>query len=887
MQHKIAEIVVLVCRARGGHDSIKPMHATNHPVPSADPRSPQLTTTKITTAQRLLLLGGLLVGFALRLFHLGSESLWYDETVSVVLARKSIPALIAHTAGDIHPPGYYLLLHGWQALVHPTLDQGLEFLFAWPSLFCGLLIVALLFTLGRKLFDQITALVALWLAAVNPFHIWYSQEVRMYTLGALFGLLCLWALIKWWLGAQQPSTQWGWQWGWRWLLLYAVAGALGLYTLYYFLFVLITLNLITALGLVHTRHTSGQPVWRQASQWLLAQFTLLVLWSPWLSIFWRQATEPPVPPWRVAWRTAMALLAAVSEGLSALISGQSAPNPTSLVWLVVMIILLFCVFLGYANKKSQRPALMLLVLYVFLPSTLLYLITYFVNPLYHVRYLFTYAPPFLLLVAAAIVAVGRRQPSLGALTLLTLLLVNGLSLQRFWFADQYRSDDHRAAVAQLAKAWRPGDLILVNAGWAYTALETYWPTALTGVEAALPPSLVRTVRLHDYAQEIAAKKSVPIQAPFLVRTGLVDGAASLGWGDPQSDFFAIDATAATEALLTLSQNYRRIWHYRLYDTVSDPQGQLRAWLAAHGQLLMDQAISGRDYLSLQLYQSNHVTPTAAQLFTPDTARFGDALQLAAISLNPPTVAAGSTLYLQSRWSLPSSDKEFPTTLSFSLRLYSEQGVLLAQQDEAPHPAVATWSTTLPTEWGLALPIPVDTPPGNYQLQLIVYDQSTGVALAPVPGAQMLALGEVTVTTATTVPIVDTRLARFDYIDLIQTTVTAAATVNSGINVTLVWLPQPSDYRDTYLARLALRDGAGNVLQSWEDALGGWHYPSGTWPPLLPVRHDQQLPLAPTTPIGTYRLTLQVQRQSDGTPIPATTSWWQHADEFVLGTVVVQ
>ena len=78
-----------------------------------------------------------------------------------------------------------------------------------------------------------------------------------------------------------------------------------------------------------------------------------------------------------------------------------------------------------------------------------------------------------------------------------------------------------------------------------------------------------------------------------------------------------------------------------------------------------------------------------------------------------------------------------------------------------------------------------------------------------------------------------------------------------------------------------------MIQSWEDALGGWHYPSGTWPPSLPVRHDQQLSLAPTTPAGTYRLTLEVQRQSDGTHIPVQTSWWQRTDELVLGTVVVQ
>jgi uncharacterized membrane protein len=137
---------------------------------------------------RLLLLLGLLVGFALRLYRLGATSLWYDETVSVALAQKSIPALLHHTAGDIHPPGYYLLLHFWQQITQPTPAFGLEFLYAWPSLWCGLLVVALLFALGRRLASPAVALVGLWLAAINPYQIWYSQEVRMYTLGALLGL---------------------------------------------------------------------------------------------------------------------------------------------------------------------------------------------------------------------------------------------------------------------------------------------------------------------------------------------------------------------------------------------------------------------------------------------------------------------------------------------------------------------------------------------------------------------------------------------------------------------------------------------------------------------------------------------------------------------------
>src|SRR5512135_1638666 len=85
----------------------------------------------------------LLAGTALRMFHLGADSLWYDETVSVYLAGSPVPELLRHTAGDIHPPGYYLLLRAWLLLAgYPTghadpAGQGLEFAAAFLSLAAG------------------------------------------------------------------------------------------------------------------------------------------------------------------------------------------------------------------------------------------------------------------------------------------------------------------------------------------------------------------------------------------------------------------------------------------------------------------------------------------------------------------------------------------------------------------------------------------------------------------------------------------------------------------------------------------------------------------------------------------------------------------------------
>ena len=144
----------------------------------------------------------LLAGAALRLYRLGADSLWYDETVSTFLAGSRVAELLRHTAGDIHPPGYYILLRGWLVLMgYPTGHAdahgiGLEFAAAFFSLFFGIVLIALVYALARRVANRQVGLIAALLVALSPYNVWYSQEVRMYTLGAALGVVVVYALAR-------------------------------------------------------------------------------------------------------------------------------------------------------------------------------------------------------------------------------------------------------------------------------------------------------------------------------------------------------------------------------------------------------------------------------------------------------------------------------------------------------------------------------------------------------------------------------------------------------------------------------------------------------------------------------------------------------------------
>ncbi len=232
------------------------------------------------------------------------------------------------------------------------------------------------------------------------------------------------------------------------------------------------------------------------------KLAVLLLWLPWLPIFWRQATDPPVPPWRAPWNSLAAFAGSLAETLAALLVGQTPPAaitpaaggpPTAGAawpWAIVTVLLLIGMLVLGVTRAGRRTtdwartrlwlAVATVLLYVFVPIAILYAATLLGTPIYHVRYLALYAPLFLLVPAWLVANATSLRTWLGAALWAALLATFALALFTYWTNPIYRADDHRAAVADLAQRWRPGDAILANAGWVYPILTTYWPGGVAG-----------------------------------------------------------------------------------------------------------------------------------------------------------------------------------------------------------------------------------------------------------------------------------------------------------------------------------------------------------------------------------------------------------------------
>ncbi len=135
----------------------------------------------------------LLLALTFRLI-LSHQSFWLDEAASLSIARLPLPQLFSAITNDFHPPLYYLLLHFWLQL---GLTQ--EWFLRLPSILFGVASVYFLFLITQTLKTKRTSslpIIAALLLAINPLHVYYSQELRMYSLNILLSILSWYFLLK-------------------------------------------------------------------------------------------------------------------------------------------------------------------------------------------------------------------------------------------------------------------------------------------------------------------------------------------------------------------------------------------------------------------------------------------------------------------------------------------------------------------------------------------------------------------------------------------------------------------------------------------------------------------------------------------------------------------
>jgi mannosyltransferase len=609
----------------------------------------------------------LAVAFGLRIYRLDAQSLWFDEGFALHLSSQSPRGML-----DNNPVGWLPLhtfaLHAWSSVVGQT-----PFTARALSVFFGVLVVALLYLLGRALATQETGVVAALIGTFSPFLVYYSQEARVYSLWLLLSLLSAYLLLA---ALRHPDQARGW-------ILYVLPTAAALYAHYFSVFLLPWGLVALVIEALQSRR------WKTLLVGAACQAAALVSCAPLVGYvlsssadrygFWRS----PLSPMQVTGDVWYHFTSGGNLTWGQALLGMGALATGALIGLFVL--------------QPRRHAA-LLALYFAIPVTgMLILSTWRV--LYVARYLAIAAPAGYLLAAAGFgwlwsVIAGHR--GLGRLLALVavLALAGGIApcwaqaLDNYYFSPEYARDDFRSAALYVADNERGGDVMVMSGGGISTAFLPYYGGRLPWVD------IPQFGEWLDEEQVVGALNGL-----------LADQAGGRAW-------------------LVLSGN-----------EITDPQDLVVAHLWTYGQATEARSFSGRTGVRVLLFSPRRegerftFSPLA---YEPLEANFDNQVELVGFDIDGGHFRPGDDIHLALKWRALSEPREDYHAFA---HLLADGSRVVAGHDKVPlneYFRPTSWPVGEPLRDEYVISVPQDAPLGSYRLEVGLYSYP-GLQRLPVLG----------------------------------------------------------------------------------------------------------------------------------------------------------
>lgn len=385
------------------------------------------------------------VAAMLRLTALGRQSLWFDEIDVVVRAQRPFREVLKTftTAGE-NGPFYNLLLALWIRVAGIS-----EVAVRFPSAVAGTLSVPLLYLLGRRMAGSSVALLAAGLLAISPYHVWYSQEAKMYALIVLLALLSSVTLVE----ALERNRA-------VWWVAWAVVTTLMFYTHV----VSILVFAAQALYVVLARRSwpGRERGFLLAAAALTLPYIPVGLWAFDVVSGRARSWQPDVSLWDV--------LHVVIVKFAVFRADQAVERWAGLLYVVLAV----CGAVVLARRGERGRWWLLAGSLALVPVVGLFVVS-LRQSVFQDRYAIVALPALLLLVAAVVAWLlrDRRLWPLGVIAVTLLLVFSWGPLRDVVRSSQAEKEDWRSGYAEIARRVEPGDVYLIVPGYMTTTLQYY------------------------------------------------------------------------------------------------------------------------------------------------------------------------------------------------------------------------------------------------------------------------------------------------------------------------------------------------------------------------------------------------------------------------------
>jgi len=392
----------------------------------------------------LALLVAFAIYFSVTVFALSSLRL--DEAQSLFQTNRDIAGMLNLVAQDVHVPLYHTLLHFWQLFFGQDIfvARMLSLVF-----FVGTIIMTYVLA-NYALKSRSVGLFAAFLVTISPFMNWYGSEARMYTMLSFMTVLHVFFFVK--ILRMSGSARW---------ILWTITGIIGVYTHYFFIFVLLS-ELLTLL--VIRKKLRDPHVLRGV---VIGGAAIGLSLVPWLyyvySLGFASNTQPAL---------GIPTAGDLFDTYAQFIFGFQAPIVNTLIVSLWPVVVLLAFFALQRTKKKVPLEVTLFVFLAVVPVLSAFIISITIRPFYLSRYLIV-ALPAVFIFAAWIVTRYRRWIAV-TVSSLAVVVIGCLFAVQVLSPNTPVKEDYRQAVEYLDVNAEASDVVVLAAPFTIYPIEYYY-----------------------------------------------------------------------------------------------------------------------------------------------------------------------------------------------------------------------------------------------------------------------------------------------------------------------------------------------------------------------------------------------------------------------------